>query len=161
MPLLADRHRQPFSHPKEPNPPFLRRRQFAAPIRVAHPNLLSFEIDIGPFECDDLARPQPSLASEEGDEVAARVDRLRGLQQTLLVIEVVERASVRGTRTSRIEQGMLSNTPHSTACFISTLSTLSTLLIVFGDLSYSRNLRRCRCSLLIVSSSREPSSLRY
>ena len=91
MPLLADCHRQPFSHPKEPNPPFLRRRQFAAPIRVAHPNLLSFEIDIGPFECDDLARPQPSLASEEGDEVAARVDRLRGLQQTLLVIEVVER----------------------------------------------------------------------
>ena len=91
MPLLADRRRQPFGHPNEPNAPVLWRRQFAAPVRVPYPNLPSLEIDVGPFECDNLTRPQPSLASEESDKVAARVDRLRGLQQTLIVIEVVER----------------------------------------------------------------------
>ena len=80
MPLLADRRRQPFGHPNEPNAPVLRRRQFAAPIGVPHPNLPSFEIDVGPFECDDLARPQPSFASEESDDVAAQVDHLRRLQ---------------------------------------------------------------------------------
>ncbi|HWP99560.1 MAG TPA: hypothetical protein VNK92_03730 [Vicinamibacterales bacterium] len=80
MPLLADRRRQPFRHPNEPNAPVLRRRQFAAPIGVPHPNLPSFAIDVGPFECDDLARPQPGFASEKCDHVAARVDRLRCLQ---------------------------------------------------------------------------------
>src|SRR5262245_57822974 len=78
MPMLADRCRQPFGHANEPNAPILRRRQFAAPVGVPHPDLPSFEIDVGPFECHDFARPQPGLASEEGDEVAARVDRLLG-----------------------------------------------------------------------------------
>ena len=75
MPLLANRRRQPFGHPDEPNAPVLWRRQLTAPVRVAYPNLPSHEIDVGPFECDDLARPQPSFTSEQGYEVAARVDR--------------------------------------------------------------------------------------
>jgi hypothetical protein len=32
---------------------------------VPHSDLPSFDIDVGPFECDDLARPQTRLASEE------------------------------------------------------------------------------------------------
>jgi hypothetical protein len=64
MPLLADRRRQPFGHPDEPNAPVLRCRQFAAPIGVPDPNLPSLQIDVGPFECDDLAGPQSSLTSE-------------------------------------------------------------------------------------------------
>jgi hypothetical protein len=70
MPLLADRRCQPFGHPDEPNASVLWRRQLAAPVRVPYPNLPSLEIDVGPFECDDLARPQPSLASEESDKVS-------------------------------------------------------------------------------------------
>jgi hypothetical protein len=90
MPLLAERRRQPFGHPNEPNAPILRRRQFAAPIGMPHSELPSFEVDVSPFECHDLARAQPGLASKKRDQVAAGVDRLRGLQQTLIVIEVVE-----------------------------------------------------------------------
>ena len=90
MPLLADRCRQPFGHPDDPNASILRRRQLATPVGVPHPNLPSFEIDVGPLECNDFARPQPSLASEKRDEVAARVDRFRGFQQALVVTEIVE-----------------------------------------------------------------------
>jgi hypothetical protein len=146
-----------FGHPDELNAPVLWRRQFTAPIGVPHPNLPSFEIDVGPFECDDLARPQPSLASEESNEVAPRVDRLRGFQQTLVVIEVVERRiSSRNPHQSNRAGHLVQHTPFDR--LLSTLSTLSTLLIVFGDLSCSRKLSRCTCSLLIVSSVREPSS---
>jgi hypothetical protein len=38
---------------------FFWRDQLAAPVRVPHPDLPSFDIDVGPFECDDLARANP------------------------------------------------------------------------------------------------------
>lgn len=91
MPMLAQRRRQPLGHPDEPNASVLRRRQFATPIRVPHPNLPSFEIDVGPFERDDLTRSQPRLPTEEHDHVAAVVNLLRRDQQTLVGPEVVER----------------------------------------------------------------------
>ena len=53
--MLAQRSRQTIGHPNEPNAPVLRRRQFAAPIGVPHSDLPSFEINVCPFECDNLA----------------------------------------------------------------------------------------------------------
>lgn len=48
------------------------------------------------------------------------IDLLRGREQALVRVEVVERRVVRGTRINRIEQGIRSSTTHSTACLNST-----------------------------------------
>jgi hypothetical protein len=88
--MPAESRGHTLGHRHEPAPAVLRTRQLAFPVRVAHADLSSFEVDIGPLQRDDLADAQPTFTAQQGDDVGAVVDRSRRFEQLLVCIEVVE-----------------------------------------------------------------------
>ena len=109
---------------------------------MAHAKLTSAEVYVCPLKRHDFAYSETCVTSEQRDEMRLPADRTRRFNQPFVIIEVVELASVLLTRSSLMEHGSRSMTPHSTACFSSTLSTVRMLLTVFGDLSANRCFRR-------------------
>ena len=88
-----------------------------------------------------LAAPQPRLAAQQHDQVTSTDPISRRLHEPLVLLEVVEARRALRRRSSLIVHGMRSMTPHSTAFFSSTFSTVSTLLTVFGRDRCKRDLQ--------------------
>lgn len=73
-------------------PASLRLGHVAPPLRPSdhHVGRTPFEIDVIPIQRHDLAAPQARLAAQQDDEMGIPVDRRRGLDEPLVLVEVVE-----------------------------------------------------------------------
>lgn len=149
MPIFPDRSCETFSQRHAPKPAALLRRDLPIPVGAPDTNVSPHEVDICPFERDDFAAAQPRVAAQEHDEVRARVEMRRHLDEPFVFIEVMERGRAFRHRQEPIEYGIRSMMSHSTAFRSSTFSTVRMLLTVFGAFAWRPRFSRCTSSLLM------------
>ena len=133
VPMLDERRGQPSRQRHVPQPPTLRRSDLPVPVRPRTQSC-RFARSTSPHSSAIISpHRKPGLTAQQHDEMRARIDRPRDLDEPFVLVEVVERRRALSTGSSLTVHGIRSMTSHSTAFFSSTLSTASTLFTVFGD----------------------------
>ena len=140
------------------DPSTLCRGDVPLPFRPCHGELSFRKVYVRPLQRHHFTATQTRLAAQEHNEMRCRAVRLGHLNQPLVVVEIVKTRRRFRTFSNLMTHGTRSITPHPTAVFSITFSTVSTLLTVLGDFACNVLLSRCTSSVVIAPSGLSPSA---